>query len=509
MVDWGKGYITDIEYSDKFYPTMAPQHLALTAAFNGFEPPDIDANLTYCELGCSRGLTSLILAAVNPNAVFHAVDFNPASIARAHARARAAGLDNITFHERSFEELTEPYAGLPKFDIVAMHGVWSWVGPELRRAIVAFLKSHLKPGGLVWVSYNVLPAWNEMMPLQRVLRELAAAQPVRSDQAIGNAIAMVNRLAEKGIIAPRFREGIQRLNNAAARDPDLTYLAHEYLHTGWAPDYFADVARALAEAKLSYVGSTQLTASFSNIGFNEEQRALLAGIAAPEVRETLRDFCSNNQFRQDVFVRGARPMTEVRRQSLLNKLPLALVAPVPEVVEITTSTGEKLRADPATYRRILEALHKKPHSAEELRSLANPLFGPMELVATLLDSGLVRLWRAPGHDAEDAAARFNALQENDISFLHGATIAVPSVGLGLRLSPTEFALYAALRRGEAPHAAALAECLVGHWREAGRQTIVNGKVVADERLALAAVAKECENKILRCVPVWRMLGIVS
>ncbi len=511
MVDWGKGYITDIEYVEGFYPVMAPQGLALTAAMNGFEPPDLDASFTYCELGCSRGVTSLIFAAVNPKAIFHAVDFNPASIAHAKARARAAGLDNITFHERSFEGLTEPSAGLPMFDIVALHGVWSWIAPELQRAIITFLKSHLKPGGLVYVSYNALPAWNEIAPLQRVLRELATAQPGRSDQAAANALATINRFFEKKIIPPRFQDAINRLNEDSRRHY-LTYLAHEYLHTGWAPYYFADVARAFGEAKLGYMGSAHLMKNFWNIGLDEEQLALLSGIAVPELRETFRDFCINNQFRQDVYVRGARAMPEAKRQSLLNDLSFALVQPIPEFIEVVAPTGVKLRPHPVAYRRILEALEAGPRSVRELVSVArlqaDHTVAAHELVATLLGSNLAYLWRGPNRDAEDAAARLNAVQD-DTSFLQGATIAVPTVGLGFTLSPSDFAVYSTLRRGGTPDAAALAARLLDGWREVGRRPMVDGKVIENDTEALAAVTKECATKIAQNVPIWRRLGMVS
>ena len=393
MVDWGKGYVTDIEYTEHFYAAQAPHVLALTALFNACESPDLDAGFAYCELGCGRGLTSLLLAAVNPKGIFHAVDFNPASIARADARARAAGLDNITFHERSFETLSEPSAGLPMFDVVTMHGVWSWISPELQRAITAFLKSHLKPGGLVYISYNSLPAWNDVIPLQRLLRDLALAQPGRSDQAAGNAIAMLNRLAEKKVIPPRFQDALKRLN-LAVHGNDLTYLVHEYLHAGWSPYYFTDVASALAEAKLSYVGSTNLPMNFWNIGLSEEQRVLLSGIEPAELRETLKEFCTNSWFRQDVFVRGPRGMTDARRQPLLNDLFFAQIGPVPEVIEIAGPGGVTFRPDPVTYRRIFAALESGPRRVGELRSLPGlpSTVGALDLVATLVSSGIVSLW---------------------------------------------------------------------------------------------------------------------
>ena len=42
---------------------------------------------TYCELGCGYGLTTLILAASNPQMSFVGVDFNPTHIVAANGRS--------------------------------------------------------------------------------------------------------------------------------------------------------------------------------------------------------------------------------------------------------------------------------------------------------------------------------------------------------------------------------------------------------------------------------------
>src|SRR5690348_6758886 len=152
MSDWGKGYVTDLQYSDEYFPQLSPKFLAFVATLNGFEPPDLSRGFTYCELGCGHGMSTSIFAAANPAGEFHGVDFNPAHIVHARARAEAAQLKNLSFHECSFEELTQSNGPqLPMFDMVTMHGVWSWVSGEMQQAIVDFLAKRVKPGGLVHV----------------------------------------------------------------------------------------------------------------------------------------------------------------------------------------------------------------------------------------------------------------------------------------------------------------------------------------------------------------------
>src|SRR5262249_29155085 len=150
---------------------------------------------TCCELGCGRGQTALVLASVNPQAQFHAVDFHPAHIAHARARAARAGLRNIEFHELSFDAMTGPRgAPLPMFDVITLPGVWSWIPPGLRGPIIDSINPRLKPGGLVYVSYNALPAWNAIGPLQRIIKELADSARSRSDVAITRVLSQVQRL---------------------------------------------------------------------------------------------------------------------------------------------------------------------------------------------------------------------------------------------------------------------------------------------------------------------------
>ena len=124
--------------------------------------------------------------------------FNPSYIARAEAQARAAQLNNIIFHERSIEELNGPDApALPKFDVVALHGVWSWVSPDIQNAILEFLKRRVKPGGLVYITYNLLTQWAMLLPLQGILKELSASSPGGRDLAVRNAFATIERLTDR------------------------------------------------------------------------------------------------------------------------------------------------------------------------------------------------------------------------------------------------------------------------------------------------------------------------
>ena len=513
-MSWGNGYVTDIEYSEGFYPDQAPTHLALAATFNGYEPPPMDGHFVYCELGCGQGRTSLVLAALHPDAEFHAVDFNPAHIAHARQQARQAGLRNMTFHELSFDELTSPRcATLPLFDMVTMHGVWTWIAPALQDAILAFLNARLNPGGLVYVSYNALPGWSQVAPLQRLVKELAAATPQRSDLAVARAIEQIERFADAKIISPRFQDGVERLKDS--RHKLLPYLAHEYLNQHWQPMYFVDVARAFAGAKLNFAACSDLLKNFYNLSLTEAQHQMLADVASPELRETLKDFCTDHWFRQDVFLRGARRMSARRRDELLAGRSLTLLRPAPEVFEIGKADGSRWRPDPEVYGAIVTALERGPQHVSDLLAMdtlpRGHLVGPVELVGTLVGTGLAGIYQESEPAIQAAADQLNGLQEvdDDRALSQGAVIAVPALRTGMTLSPANYALYRTLKRGGVPDTDELSAQFIQRCEERGAHPVIDGKEIEDMREAKAAVAHDYSAKIERLVPLWRNAGLFS
>lgn len=172
-------YVTDVDYVDGFYEFQSPAALNWVALLNGFAPLPLDGEFNYCELGCGHGLTSTLLATSYPRARFWAIDINATYVDRAAARASAVGADNLCFLalDAGDEAAT---TDLPKFDFITLHGLYSWVGNEVRAHLRAFLRRHLKPGGMVMVSYNALPGWASLQPIREMAHAYAARAPGNS-----------------------------------------------------------------------------------------------------------------------------------------------------------------------------------------------------------------------------------------------------------------------------------------------------------------------------------------
>ncbi len=357
MTDWTDGYISDIEYGPGFYAEQTPAHLDIVCLLRGIEPPVAkDEAFAYCELGCGVGQTALVVAAANPQADVWGFDFNPAHIARARLLARQGAVDNIRFEEDSFEQLADgERADLPLFDYITLHGVWSWVSLENRQHIVRFIDRYLKPGGLVYVSYNAQPGWSNAGPLQRLLRMGAGLSQARSDKRVLQALDLAQAFSEAGAISIPT-EMVERLKKEKTEDA-VAYLSHEYLNEHWSPCYHADVAGDMAHAKLNYVGTANLFENFPALSLRPEQLALIADMP-PAIAETARDYFMTRTFRRDVFIRGARAIPPRRLEQRVGEAELQLVVP-PHVLtrEVSIPLGTASLNAPF-YEPAFEALTK-------------------------------------------------------------------------------------------------------------------------------------------------------
>ena len=90
MAAWSDGYVTDIQYTGKFYGELAPGYLAFACLRQAVRPPVLGRGSSYLELGCGQGFGLSLLAAANPERSFMGVDFHPGQIANAQRLAREA-----------------------------------------------------------------------------------------------------------------------------------------------------------------------------------------------------------------------------------------------------------------------------------------------------------------------------------------------------------------------------------------------------------------------------------
>lgn len=210
------------------------------------------------DLGCGMGAGLLPQALEHPTAQFVGCDGAASHIAHIGGVARTLGLQNIELWCR---DLRDADRGWGQFDYILCHGVFSWVGPDVRRRILEILRNHLAPNGIAYVSFNALPGWR----LRSVARELMchhSAQFADPQKAIAQARSMLALTAESqaddSLFARLMREEYFSLSHASD-----AYLFHEMLAEHNQPFYFREFIGQAESVGLQYLSDAGIAQMFT------------------------------------------------------------------------------------------------------------------------------------------------------------------------------------------------------------------------------------------------------
>lgn len=365
MNDWGDGYVTDIGYTYGYYGELNP--LAVEPAFldAGLIAPKIT---TACELGFGQGLSMNIHAAAS-DVQWYGTDFNPSQAGFAAELAAASGAALKSF-DQSFAEFCQR-PDLPDFDYVGMHGVWSWISDDNRKILVDFLRRKLKVGGVLYVGYNTQPGWAAMAPMRDLLADHIAMHGGAGHgiaSQVDAALEFADRLLATNPTYARANPAIaDRIKDMKGQS--RSYIAHEYFNSDWAPMPFSKIAQWLSPAKLSFACSANYLEHVDVINLTPDQQALLKDISDPVFRENVRNFMTNQRFRRDYWVKGARPRPALSSAEAWRAVRVVLIKPRADVVLKAKGMLGEAALQEAAYGAILDVLaDHKPHTVRQLEA---------------------------------------------------------------------------------------------------------------------------------------------
>ncbi|MDB5458797.1 MAG: methyltransferase [Caulobacteraceae bacterium] len=460
-VDWTSGYVSDVAYTFGYYAELNPLRARLAFHQSWLAFPEIR---TACELGFGQGLSVNIHAAAS-GVEWHGTDFNPSQAAFAQELAGAAD-SRASLRDDSFFEFSQRQ-DLPDFDFIGIHGIWSWISDENRALLADFVRRKLRPGGVLYISYNTLPGWSTFAPMRHLLTQhegVVGANGGGIVERINGALDFAERLIGVDPLYaranPQVADRLKRL-----RLQDRNYLAHEYFNRDWHPMHFSAMAEWLTPAKLTYACSAHPLDLVNAVNLSQEQQALLAEFPDPLFRETIRDFMVNQQFRRDYWVKGPRKLSPIEQHEAVHAEKVVLVTPRADIsLQVAGALGEATMSS-EVYHPILDALadHKPRTLGQIHQAVASSLNIAQIMEAALVLSSAGHL--APVQDektiqkAKPKTARLNgyiqsrARGSGDINFLAspvtGGGVPVPRVGqlflmaqtLGAR-TPSEWAAFA-------------------------------------------------------------------
>jgi SAM-dependent methyltransferase len=367
--EWSQGYVTDVSYTNSFFRELSPVWLNHVAIVGGTHPRALDGGFTHIDLGCGLGQSVNVLAGCFPRGQFYGVDFNPAHIHVATHNAALLGLDNARFVERSFQDLLT--ADLPDFDFITLHGIYSWIGEDARKAVQRFIFEKLKPGGIVYNSYNCLPGWSAEAPIRRLLLEFAGNHS-------GDSAARAEQAAKDAAELANLKLGYFRANAGAADavsklpKRQSNYLAHEYLNAAWNTFYSADVADEMAAAKLTYLGSATLIENQLDLILPDAAAAYCRKQPSERMRQLAQDFLTGQRFRRDVFVRGHPRLTRGEISRYLRNSAFALPGPIEDFGDKTKVPRGEISFDAKSAAAVREMLAEGSATLEQIIAEVGP-----------------------------------------------------------------------------------------------------------------------------------------
>jgi SAM-dependent methyltransferase len=510
MSEWNSGYNVDLGYTYGFYREMAPEWLNYCALVQGVVPPQ--GQWRYLELGCGQGVGLTLLAALNPAHEFVGVDFNPLHIAHARKLAAAAGVSNVRFEEADFIELAQDWPkDWGRFDYVAAHGIFTWISLVVRRGLVGTIDKATKPGALVYLSYNTLPGWIATYPVQHLMRLWQTSEEMPSVNAIETGMERLKALVEVKTPLTESLPGMHARIEQMAR-LDRSYLVQEYLHDGWHPVWFDEVADQLADAKLNYVGTAAIADFYVPQLLPQNRKEILNQYQNPVVRQVMLDVLVNQSFRRDIFARGNQRIWPVEQRRELTQCSFALaMRPKPEDgISFRLSIGE-VNGKSEVYSPLLDALESGPKTLEELMAQPGPsprgFIDTLQCLSMMMSAGHISL-NHPAPDG-DAVRRLNRAIATAVAdgapyryMIAGKTGAVMTAG------DVEMLFLSFLLEDGEMDLDLLAGKAVDRLLLLGKTLVKDGTALTNRETMLPYARELAEQFTNKTLPRWRTLGVL-
>jgi len=298
------------------------------------------------------------------------------------------------------------------------------------------------------------------------------------------------------------------------KEQNRNYLAHEYFNRDWLPMSFARMAEWLAPAKLSFACSAHYLDHIDAINLSAEQQALLKELSDPMFRETVRDFCVNQQFRRDYWVKGPRRLSMLEQGEAVRAQRVVLVQPRADVsLKVTGSLGEAqvqevvydpildtlANHQPKTLGQIEQAVQAKGTRFSQLLQAVMVLAGSGALLAVHDEATIQKVRKHT--DRLNAFLMNKARSSDDIKYL-----ASPVTGGGITVSRfKQLFLLARIQGKKQP--AEWAQFVWQLLNLQGQRIVKEGKKLETAEENLAELTAQANTFAEKQLPILKALGI--
>ncbi|MFN0095530.1 MAG: methyltransferase regulatory domain-containing protein, partial [Dehalococcoidia bacterium] len=298
-----------VPYLSDAFPQAHPDRLATVATLLGLEPAH-PARCRVLELGCAAGGNLIPMAYGLPESEFIGIDLSAMQIEEGRRAISDLGLKNIQLLHRDLAMIGDEFG---QFDYVIAHGIWSWVPPDVREAMFALCRRLLRPDGVAYISYNVLPGYFMFQmvrgimqfhtrglsePLQRVAEGRsfmgALAGALEDDNYYGSFV--------KGYLAVRLAPD-------GKRHPGDAGISHDEMASINDPVYFWQFMEGAEAHGLQFLGEARFETMFPKNVTPELSAELATSARTIVAYEQYLDFLGNRGFRETLLCQGEAPVS--------------------------------------------------------------------------------------------------------------------------------------------------------------------------------------------------------
>ena len=235
----------------------------------------------------------------------------------------------------------------------------------------------------------------------------------------------------------------------------------------------------------------------------------------PHVRENVKDFMVNQQFRRDYWVKGLRTMPQLERIQILREQRIILTVYRKEVVlKVSGALGEASMTE-AVYNPILDYLADyEIRSISDIESAVNSrginLNQIIQAVLVLISQGVLHpaqddgcIKKAKKHSSMLNAHLLNkARSNNDIPYLSS-----PVTGGGIHVGRFN-QLFLMFNNQGKKTVDELATSVAEVLDEQDQKILKDGKTITDPKEALSELKEQAKNFTTRLLPIYRALQIL-
>jgi Predicted methyltransferase regulatory domain len=275
------------------------------------------------------------------------------------------------------------------------------------------------------------------------------------------------------------------------------------------------MSRVLEDAKLDFVASASILDQVDALNLSEAGRKLLSGISHPILRQSVRDYLVNQQFRRDIFAKGSRRLSTVEQAEAFRQQPfVVLTAPGNIPMKVSGSLGEATLDEPF-YRSLIESFANEGFAPKTLGQVAAqhpklasaPLGNLIQAALVLTGAGHLHPAQVPSRKAQARSPALNRrLCERARSSDAFTFLASPVTGGGVPVNRQQQLFLLAAHNGKRTPSEQ-AKFAWDTLEPQGSRVIKEGKTLETPEENLAELSREAEEFAEKRAPILKALGV--